>query len=88
MVPLRVLNATGGTAMSGERDDTLLIADWQGRLYRVPRAVLEQYEVEPSEAGATQHVDAQASPLLGAAIEQAEAERARQRPADDARRER
>jgi hypothetical protein len=50
--------------------------------------VLEQYEVEPSEAGATQHVDAQASPLLGAAIEQAEAERARRRPADDARRKR
>ncbi len=68
--------------MIGERDDTLLIADWQGRLYRVPRAVLARYEVEPSETGAAQRVDAEASPLLGAALEQAQAKHA-PRPADD-----
>ncbi len=69
--------------MSDERDETLLIADWQGKLYRVPRAVLEQYEVEPSEAGAVQHVDAEASPLLSAALEQAQAKHAPRRADDD-----
>lgn len=71
--------------MGGKHDETLLIADWQGRLYRVPRAVLAQYEVEIAESGAVQHVDAEASPLLGAALEQAQAERARRCSSDDVR---
>jgi hypothetical protein len=70
--------------MGSERDDTLLIADWQGKLYRVPRAVLAQYEVEPAEGGAAARVDAEASPLLGTALEQAD--RSRRRPADAPRR--
>ncbi len=63
--------------MTGDRDDTLLIADWQGKLYRVPRAVLAQYEVETAEGLGGHDADAEASPLLKAALEQARAERQR-----------
>ncbi|HLZ71999.1 MAG TPA: hypothetical protein VKV26_19005 [Dehalococcoidia bacterium] len=64
-------------------DDALLIADWQGRLYRIPRAMLARYEVESAEGLGGHAASAAALPLLGTALEQRRGQR--NHPHDDGR---